>query len=213
MVRAHQLAGHTLGELAARAGLVVPRDTRHAKGWIGRLAEELLGADAASRSVPDFTALGVELKTLPIDPVGRPRESTFVCLIPLGALRAATWSTSHVRRKLARVLWVPVVTPRGAPLADRVVATPLLWRCAGADESALREDWEELVDLIRLGQIDAIGGELGTCLQVRPKAANARARRQGVGEDGWPIDVLPRGFYLRATFTGALLRRHFIMPR
>jgi len=38
-------------------------------------------------------------------------------------------------------------------------------------------------------------------LQIRPKAANSKALRWGIGEAGEPIQTLPCGFYLRALFT------------
>jgi DNA mismatch repair protein MutH len=37
------------------------------KGWIGILLELWLGASAGSKPEQDFAALGVELKTIPID--------------------------------------------------------------------------------------------------------------------------------------------------
>ena len=40
----------------------------------------------------------------------------------------ATWGTSHVRAKLACVLWVPLLSQRGSPPQERVVGSPLLWR-------------------------------------------------------------------------------------
>ena len=45
------------------------------KGWVGQLIETMLGTDAANRSEPDFVKLGIELKTIPIDRKGRPKET------------------------------------------------------------------------------------------------------------------------------------------
>ena len=106
--RAEALAGYTLSEVAARFGWRVPVDLRRHKGWIGNLVELALGASAGSRPVPDFPELGIELKTLPVQADGSPRESTFVCTAPLGGLDVP-WAESWVRKKLSRVLWMPVV--------------------------------------------------------------------------------------------------------
>ena len=81
--RGRSLAGLTLGALAARSDTRVPLDLKRAKGWVGALFEQCLGATAKSRAVPDFEALGIELKTLPVSLEGRPLETTFVCTIPL----------------------------------------------------------------------------------------------------------------------------------
>jgi len=211
LARATALAGYTLGELAAHAGLVLPENLKRDKGWIGVLLERYLGASAGSKPEQDFAAIGVELKTIPVDSAGRPLETTFVCVAPLTGNSGVTWETSHVRYKLARVLWIPVEGSREIPLADRRIGTPLLWSPDAKEELRLRRDWEELMDLIVLGQVEKITARHGEVLQLRPKAANSRALTAAIGEFGQPIMTLPRGFYLKKTFTGPLLARHFLI--
>jgi DNA mismatch repair protein MutH len=46
-------------------------------------------------------------------------------------------------------------------------------------------------------------------LQVRPKARNASARRWGLDEDGVRVERMPRGFYLRANFTYAIVQARY----
>lgn len=209
--QAGQLAGYTLGELAAMAKLPIPADLKRDKGWIGVLLEIWLGASAGSKPEQDFAALGVELKTIPIDRYGRPLETTFVCVAPLTGNSGVTWETSHVRHKLKRVLWIPVEGERTIPLAERHVGTPLLWSPNEEEERQLRMDWEELMDLIVLGQVERITARHGEVLQLRPKAANSRALTEAVGTQGEPILTLPRGFYLKKNFTAALLAQHFLL--
>ncbi|MCY0773904.1 DNA mismatch repair endonuclease MutH [Enterobacter cloacae complex sp. 2022EL-00788] len=209
--QAQRLAGYTLGELAAMAGLTIPNDLKRDKGWIGVLLERWLGASAGSKPEQDFAALGVELKTIPIDAQGRPLETTFVCVAPLTGNSGVTWETSHVRHKLKRVLWVPVEGDRQIPLAERRVGAPLLWSPDEEEERQLSQDWEELMDMIVLGQVERITARHGEVLQLRPKAANSKALTEAVGARGEPILTLPRGFYLKKNFTGALLARHFLL--
>jgi DNA mismatch repair protein MutH len=209
--QAQRLAGYSLGELAAMAGLAIPGDLKRDKGWIGMLLELWLGASAGSKPEQDFAALGVELKTIPIDGQGRPLETTFVCVAPLTGNSGVTWETSHVRHKLKRVLWVPVEGDRQIPLADRRVGAPLLWSPSEEEDRQLSQDWEELMDMIVLGQVERITARHGEVLQIRPKAANSKALTEAVGARGEPILTLPRGFYLKKNFTGALLARHFLL--
>lgn len=209
LAQAQRLAGYTLGELAELAGMPTPRDLKRDKGWIGVLLERWLGASAGSKPEQDFAALGVELKTIPIDPLGGPLETTFVCVAPLTGNTGVVWETSHVRHKLKRVLWVPVEGSRTIPLAERRVGSPLLWSPDADEEQQLRQDWEELMDLIVLGQVTRITARHGEVLQLRPKAANSKALTEAIGEHGEPILTLPRGFYLKKNFTRALLARHF----
>lgn len=209
--RAQSLAGHTLGELAARAGLPIPANLKREKGWVGMLLEVYLGAIAGSKPEQDFADIGIELKTIPIDSHGKPLETTFVCVAPLTGNSGVTWESSHVRHKLARVLWIPVEGERQIPLSERHIGAPLLWQPSKEEDEQLRQDWEELMDLIVLGKVESITAHHGEFLQLRPKAANSKALTEAIGEFGQPILTLPRGFYLKKRFTGALLARHFLL--
>lgn len=203
------LAGFNLSELATGAQLTIPNDLKRDKGWVGMLLELYLGAMAGSKPERDFPELGIELKTIPVDAAGNPLETTFVCVAPLTGNSGVTWASSHLRHKLARVLWIPVEGERQIPLAQRRIGSPLLWQPSREEEEMLQRDWEELMDLIVLGQVERITARHGEVLQLRPKAANSKALTEAIGEQGQPILTLPRGFYLKKNFTGALLARHF----
>lgn len=213
LARAHALAGMTLGQIAAAFDAHVPPDLKRAKGFVGQLVEQALGANASSLPLPDFVALGVELKTLPIDATLRPKESTFVCSIEMAELAEVTWEESRVRKKLARVLWLPVDARPEVPLAERRVGTALLWSPSADQAATLRSDFESHAALIRAGYPDALTAHRGEVLQVRPKAASAKVRRHVADEHGDGYDTLPRGFYLRRTFTAALLESAFHAAR
>lgn len=209
LARARDLAGLTLGQAAARLCLETPRDLLRHKGWVGNLIEQLLGATAGSRDEPDFPHLGVELKTIPVNRLGRALETTFVCTIDLGSVADTEWRESRVYRKLAKVLWVPILAEADLPLSERTIGSSFLWTLNEEQERGLRWDWEELAGMIGRGDIDDVRGQLGTWLQVRPKAANAQARRRGFDADGASVAVLPRGFYLRQVFTEGILSQVF----
>ena len=171
-----------------------------------------LGATAGSKPEQDFQELGIELKTLPIDQAGKPLESTFVCVTPLLGITGLRWEESNVRNKLSRVLWIPVEGSRDIPLAARRIATPFIWSPDVAQEAQLRQDWEELMELVALGQIESITAHHGEVLQLRPKAANGQALTSAIGGQGQLIQTRPRGFYLRTLFTQQLLQQAFNQP-
>lgn len=207
--RARELSGLSFAAAAAQVSLTVPADLRHHKGWTGQLLERLLGASAASRDVPDFERLGIELKSLPVDERGRPVESTFVCTIPLEHVAQTEWEHSRVKRKLARVLWIPVQGSRSIRMAERRIGEPLLWSPTTAQEATLKFDWDTLAGIIGCGDVESITGHLGVAMQVRPKAKNSSARRWGLDEDGVRVERMPRGFYLRAEFTHSIVKSHY----
>ncbi|MCK6549705.1 DNA mismatch repair endonuclease MutH [Myxococcota bacterium] len=209
LARARAIAGRTFEWLAAEQGRDVPEDLRRAKGWVGQLVETALGATASTRPTPDFDVLGVELKTIPIDRDGRPRESTYVCTAPLAEIARVEWEASPIRAKLARVLWIPVEADPATPLARRRVGSPLLWSPSPEEDAILRADFEELASLIAHGFVDSITAHRGRWLQLRPKAKDASVRTWGLDDAGAPERTLPRGYYLRRTFTERLLERYF----
>lgn len=207
--RAKAIAGLTLGEVAAELRITVPPDLKRDKGWVGTLIETALGAKAGSKPEQDFAALGIELKTIPINAEGYPLETTFVSLAPLVQNSGIHWLGSHVRHKLSKVLWIPVQGERHIPLAERYIGSPILWQPSAEQEYRLQRDWEELMDYIVLGKVEQINGKLGEVLQLRPKGANSKALTKGIGRNGEVIDTLPLGFYLRKHFTAEILQ-HFL---
>lgn len=207
--RAEQLAGLTLGELAEFAQVRVPSNFKRQKGWTGQLLELALGAQAGSRAEQDFPALGVELKTIPIDASGKPLETTYVCFAPLIGIAGLEWGQSNVKNKLNSVLWVPIDGRREIPPGERLIATPFLWTPSAHQEHCLRQDWEELMSMIAMGEIDSITARHGQYLQLRPKAADGHALTDAIGKNGQRVKTRPRGFYLKKEFTQKILADYF----
>ena len=204
--QAQSIAGLTFGELADELHIPVPPDLKRDKGWVGMLLERALGATAGSKAEQDFSHLGVELKTLPINAEGYPLETTFVSLAPLVQNSGVKWENSHVRHKLSCVLWMPIEGSRHIPLRERHIGTPILWKPTAEQERQLKQDWEELMDLIVLGKLEKITARIGEVIQLRPKGANSKAITKGIGKYGEVIDTLPLGFYLRKEFTAGILK-------
>ncbi len=184
------------------------------KGWSGQVIEQELGAVGGGGRGPDFAALGVELKTVPVrqplDPQGpafEPLESTAVCQIDPVAIAAESWESSYVREKLARVLFVALAVPAGArSVGERRVAAVRLWSPDADEERALRDDFDLFVrGYYRQGRAAEITGHLGAVLQVRPKGRDADDLRDAYDAAGRPTRVGKHGFYLRPTFVARIL--------
>ncbi|MGD8926674.1 MAG: DNA mismatch repair endonuclease MutH [Thioalkalispiraceae bacterium] len=205
LIRIENIAGFTLAELAATQQLTPPSNLQHAKGWAGQLIETSLGASAGSRAEPDFPELGIELKTIPLTASGQPKESTYVCSVPLNQAGSLNWEDSWVRRKLNHVLWLPIEADPDIPIAKRRIGTGMLRRLTAEQDAILKQDWEEHMELINTGRIHEISAHHGTYLQVRPKAADRTALRDTTNEVGEKVQTLPRGFYLRTRFTAQIL--------
>lgn len=198
-------------EVAQDLGHPAPAGGVFTKGRAGELVERALGASGGSGiRVVDFPDQGVELKTIPIDDGGRPLESTFVCAVDLA--HDTDWEVSWARRKLACVLFVPVVGGRSVPLPARVFGRPLLWSATPAQDQQLHADYDDIMGLVGIGRVEDVSAHLGRYLQLRPKARDGSQRTAVPGRDGERILTVPRGFYLRASFTGALLEDPAALP-
>lgn len=209
--RADDLAGKSIGELAQDYNFQVPDNLKRQKGWQGQFIEQCLGADSGNLSQPDFSHLNIELKTLPIDFSGKVQESTYVCVLNLMNQQLAKWQESPVFHKLQKVLWVPIARQKDSVVMDYKVATPFLWQPNETDFLTIRQDWENAIELVNLGQVDKLNARLGDILQVRPKAANSKALTQALDREGKIIETLPRGFYLRSQFTQQILSDNLLL--
>lgn len=203
--RAARLAGKTLQQLSGIIEITVPLNQKQAKGWIGEAMEMYLGATAATLPEPDFQKIGVELKTIPVTRHHRPKESTYVCTVQLTNLTDLNWENSTVKKKLNRVLWVPVEADSSIPFPTRRIGNAFLWSPDPEQLVDLRTDWQEIMDMISTGELNIVTSDYGKVLQVRPKGMNSKALTKARTETGEPGMTLPRGFYLRSSFTRQIL--------
>lgn len=209
MRRAYDMAGLTLGQLAHSHGFSTPENLKRDKGWVGQLIEYELGALAGSRPEPDFLHLGIELKTIPVDRRGKPIETTYVTVAPLIDIQGLTWESSVVCHKLQTVLWVPIQGDRDIPVSQRQIGTPILWSPNEIELALLKQDWEEIMEFVALGEVRQLTARHGEVLQLRPKGANSRSVTQSIGKDGSFQMTNPRGFYLKIPFTHSILLNAF----
>lgn len=207
VLRCQWLEGLTFQQLALMLGVKIPVNPLQRKGFAGQLIELALGATAGNQSVPDFFELGVELKTIPINHLGKPAESTFIATIPLLTVHQQAWATSQCFAKLKRVLWIPIEGDTDIPFHERRIGSGIFWSPSATDERILSNDWHELTLMIGTGKLAQIDASLGEYLQVRPKAAHGKSLCYGLDEEGHHVQTLPRGFYLRSRFTAGIIGR------
>ena len=206
--RFNAIAGKKLIELAKKHNLTIPKSLHYTKGWIGQLIEIALGANAGNKAIPDFPTLGIELKTIPLNKDLQPSESTYICTAPINS-PITNWEQSTVYKKLNHILWIPVEGTHAKPIAERQIGTPFLWQPSNQQMATLRQDWEELMELLQLGETENLSAKYGKYLQIRPKAANSNILINAFNKDGKLIKIVPKGFYLRTKFTRLILSEKF----
>lgn len=204
--RAEALSGRLLADVAADFGFFVGNDAVRTKGKFGGVLEGALGAHGGAGKVHDFPDLGVELKSIPVDARGKPKESTYVCTFSVADAEHEEWETSWVKQKLSCVLFVPLQVGEGDGAEARTVRSPILWRPTREQEAILHADFDDIVGMVGMGGIEELTAHEGRWLQVRPKARDGTKSAVAYGEDGDRIATVPRGFYLRTKFTEAILK-------
>ena len=163
-----QIAGITILELAHLLQIDVPKSLSNNKGWIGQLLEAYLGAKSGNLPITDFPEIGIELKTIPVNSKTlQPLESTFVCTAPLQQPHI-TWETSVVKLKLSNVLWIPIECANNMHFTQRRIGKAFLWRPNQQELNVLQQDWQELTELITLGNIQLLSAKYGKYLQIIP---------------------------------------------
>ena len=203
--RCQRIEGLTFYQLAHFLQRSIPVNSLRRKGWAGLAIEKALGACAGSAAQPDFPHLGIELKTLPLNKQGLPSESTFVTSINLLKAHEENWRNSVCWQKLKKVLWIPVEGEKEIPYNERRIGQGFLWYPSVEQARILERDWTEHMENITCGRLEEIDARMGEYLQVRPKAADAKSLCQGFNAKGYLIQTLPRGFYLRSSFTKQVL--------
>ena len=203
------IAGLRIKDIAAPLEIPVPENLQQKKGFVGQLLELTLGADGGNLAQPDFSKLGIELKTIPVDGTGKPLESTYISVVPMLNRQLQSWEQSIVRAKLTKVLWLPIEASRDIPVSERRLGAGFIWQPDETLSLELRADYEELMTRVICGEVETITADMGQWLQIRPKAANRSALTDAIGPEGNRIKTLPRGFYLRASLTRQILAQQF----
>lgn len=203
--RVNLISNCSIEQIAEQCQIAVPENLLHNKGWIGQLLEKVLVTSAKNLSEPDFLELGIELKSIPVKSNGFPAETTYICQVPLVNNLGLIWKNSCVAKKLNRVLWIPIQSERGIPLGKRIIGQGKIWSPNEQEQELIKQDWEELMEYVAFGNISEIDASYGEVMQIRPKAANSKARTQGINQQGQLNATLPRGFYLRTNFTSQII--------
>lgn len=205
--RLKNLLGRSIGELALLSGARLPYNNLAGKGFSGQLIELFLGADAHNLTLPDFTSLNIELKTLPLGLKLTPVESTFVCSTELKTESFPAFEQSPLCHKLKHILFVLLFAPKGFPIAERRILGYFFFKPNAEQLQTIKADYQDFAELICSGQSEQINGSMGTLIQMLPKASTADSLTPIRNSEGEIRYTRPRGFYLRRAFTAQLCQR------
>lgn len=157
----------------------------HGKGNFGNfLEEQYFGKKNDSKSAPDFSNLGIELKSSPLK---KNSKGTFVVkerlvlgMIDYFEMAEETFDSSHFLGKNAHLLLVFYIYEKAVNLFDIRIDLVDFWDIVSHDLNQIREDWETIHKKIREGNAHLISeGDtllLGACTkgQTREKSLGSQ---------------------------------------
>lgn len=203
------LLGRSVGELSLLAGVPLPHSNLAGKGFAGQLIELYLGASAHNLTLPDFTDLNIEMKTLPLGLNLSPVESTFLCATELNPKNFVAFEDSPLYHKLSCILFVLLLAPKGFPIVERRLLGYFFFTPNAEQLATIKEDYQGFAELVCSGQSDLINGNMGSIVQMRPKGLSGTSLTLNRRDDGSNLMTRPRGFYLRPSFTNLLCQQFF----
>lgn len=211
--RAQELLGLTLKTLLTTSSFLKPsRETasgfsiqKHGKGIAGQLIEEYgFGIKPNQDPNPDFTAAGIELKTIPLTKrtLGLAvKERTKICSIDYVELLKQKWETSHAKRKLEKVLFIYYLYEAENVMQSVIKQSDLWCLSSSADAPIIQDDWTLVWRMVEAGRAHEISESMGRIL-------GAATSGQGRGRDlvRQPIQTIQaaaprRAFALKPCFT------------
>ena len=172
--RARRLLGRPLDSLSSVAALRSPSSAA-TKGLVGAIYENFFGIEPNSRSEPDFTAAGIELKSVPIFLISgveaRAKERISLGMIDWTSLPSETWETAHARRKLENLMlifyrWAPL-----RPIGSFETLVAGLWKPDPATLATIEQDWLAIQRLAIEGRINDASESLTKALGAATKGA------------------------------------------
>lgn len=194
LARLDPFVGRSIREIAGAIG-VEPSTT--AKDSAAQVIRRAMGLPARGLP-PSLSALGLEIKVVPVAPDAMPYESMSFPAFDHRELVGEEWQDSDLLAHLQHMVLIPLHREqRGDELLDQRLCRPLQW---SPDRAALRDirlEWERYRDLVADGRADQLPSESDTsCIHVRTKGRDARDRVEAPGG----LSVARKAFWLNREF-------------
>ncbi|MDQ7043033.1 MAG: Sau3AI family type II restriction endonuclease [Sulfurimonas sp.] len=181
------------------------------KGGVGKIVEQYWFDIKANNSPePDFEKVGVELKVVPLIQKKNKllvKERTKVCSIDYKKLLDETWTTSHAKNKLDKVLFVYYIYDK-EDIQNSIINRIDLWELShDSSKLIIKNDWLNTQKSIRNGYAHTLSESQSKIL------APSRSGSGGKNKDGNLRDLvlqpnilhtqkaLKRAFSLKQSFT------------
>ena len=203
IVYAQELVGSTLRE---HIDVDEIPDIRRRKGSFGNAVEcYFFKYDINSDSAPDFSEVGMELKTTPLKKVAgnqyKSKERLVITMINYMDIVNETFETSSFMHKADDILLISYLYEKDKDPLDYIVEIVAEWGIPAEDLPQIKRDWELVVNKIRAGKAEEISGSDTLYLEACTKAQTSKDRRK---QPFSSVLAKPRAWALKASYMTAV---------
>lgn len=177
----------------------ISNNVKKTNGFLGQLMEVYLGASAKNLPIPDFPNLNIELKILPLNKYMFPKHPIKICYTSFyPSVNNIVWDSSLVKLKLNKVLWIPFESDNSIHISKRRICHPFLFNLKKY-EKIIKQDYENIKELLILGKKEYISSDLGEYLNIKPISSNKKLTNT-IDHNGELVKTNFIGFYLNIKF-------------
>lgn len=203
---AERLVGHKLRDFLDLDGIADPHRRR---GSFGNAIEEYYFKYALnSDSGPDFSEVGLELKTTPVKKNERgelvSKERLVFAMIDYMSVVNEDFEHSTFLKKASDVLLITYLYEPNKNAIDYVIEAVVHWGLPKDDLPQIKQDWETVVNKVRAGHAEDISGSDTLYLEACTKARDSTVRRAQPFSD---VPAKPRAWALKASYMTAVQRQ------
>lgn len=181
-------------------------DIRHRKGSFGNAVERyFFKYDINSDSQPDFSKIGMELKTTPLKKVAankfKSKERLVITMINYMDIVNEAFETNSFMHKAEDILLISYLYEKEKNPLDYIVEIVAEWGIPPEDLPQIKRDWELVVDKVRAGHAEDISGSDTLYLEACTKAQTSKDRRK---QPFSTVLAKPRAWALKASYMTAV---------
>ncbi len=160
------------------------------KGSLGQIVEEaVFGYKINSKKDADFSEVGMELKVVPLKKVKisntglakreglSVKERIVLSIIDYEAVVNECWENNSLNKKMLKLLLMFYIHEKDIPKLDQYFRLVSKWEPSPSDMEVLKEDWNTIVDKIRLGRAHELSEGDTLYLGAATKGSSAKTVR------------------------------------
>lgn len=193
------------------ADLIILEDEKVTKGGLGGIIEKnLFGIDANGESEPDFIDAGIELKVTPYkknkDNSLSAKERLVLNMIDFNTEYKNNFETSHFwfKNNKLQILWY-LHEDNKEKLDFKVTHEKLLELSLSEDLKQIKEDWDLIINKVRMGKAHEISEADTMYLGACTKGANSNDLRTQPFSN---IKTMRRAFCFKSSYMTQLVRKY-----